>query len=160
MNAESLPLKDIHLPAPVGWWPPAPGWWLLVLLLVLVALALWWFLRRPRPAVPAVVLARRELDAITTAFVAHEDPRRLAAELSALVRRFVLADERSRAAAGMTGERWLEYLDERAGTPLFTVGPGRALMDAPYRPTADFDAAGLMEACGRLLGSAAKESAR
>ena len=28
----TLPLRDLHLPEPVGWWPPAPGWWILLLL--------------------------------------------------------------------------------------------------------------------------------
>jgi uncharacterized protein DUF4381 len=31
-------LRDIHLPEPVGWWPPAPGWWIIALLLFLLIL--------------------------------------------------------------------------------------------------------------------------
>jgi len=36
IDVSQLPLRDIHLPGPVGWWPPAIGWWL-VAALVLVA---------------------------------------------------------------------------------------------------------------------------
>ncbi|WP_416308219.1 DUF4381 domain-containing protein [Neptunicella sp. SCSIO 80796] len=42
-------LKDIHLPAQVGAWPPAWGWWLLaVVLLTLIALTTRWLVRRYR----------------------------------------------------------------------------------------------------------------
>ena len=34
--------------------------------------------------------------------------------------------------AGLTGERWLEFLDKSGDTDQFTCGPGRLLITAPY----------------------------
>ncbi|MGB5726303.1 MAG: DUF4381 domain-containing protein, partial [Thiogranum sp.] len=49
MNPGSeLPLRDIHLPDPLSWWPPAPGWWLLLTLLVAIALLGGYLLHRYR----------------------------------------------------------------------------------------------------------------
>ena len=32
MDPDLIPLRDIHLPQAVGWWPLAPGWWVLIAL--------------------------------------------------------------------------------------------------------------------------------
>ena len=32
MDPDQIPLRDLHLPEAIGWWPPAPGWWFLALL--------------------------------------------------------------------------------------------------------------------------------
>jgi hypothetical protein len=159
VNPESLPLKDIHLPAPVGWWPPAPGWWLLAAVVAVIA---WWLWRRTRraPSGPAFrQLAVRELASIRADWEAHGDARRLAAELSVLLRRVALAEGAPRAVAGLTGQDWLAHLDARVGAPLFTDGPGRVLLDAPYRPAAQVDAEGLLAACLRLVEAPARDAA-
>ena len=37
VDVSQLPLRDIHLPAAIGWWPPALGWWLLAALVLAAA---------------------------------------------------------------------------------------------------------------------------
>jgi hypothetical protein len=159
VNPESLPLKDIHLPAAVGWWPPAPGWWLLA---VVVAVTGWWLWRRARRVPPGPELrhvAARELAAIRADWEVHGDARRLAAELSVLMRRVALADTASESVAGLTGQAWLAHLDSRVGAALFTDGAGRVLLDAPYRPAAQVDAEGLLDACLRFVEAPARDEA-
>ena len=34
MDPDQLPLRDLHLPEAVGWWPLAPGWWVLIALAI------------------------------------------------------------------------------------------------------------------------------
>ena len=34
MEENALPLRDLHLPEAIGWWPLAPGWWVLLAMLV------------------------------------------------------------------------------------------------------------------------------
>jgi len=133
-------LRDIHLPEPVSWWPPAPGWWLLALLLLgLLLLGGWaWRRRRARRALLREALA--ELAAIRERYGADPDERRLAAELSRLLRRVAISRFPAEAVAGLTGEAWLTFLDEQLGGRAFREGPGRWLVEAPYRSQApDFD---------------------
>lgn len=40
-------LRDIHLPEPISWWPPAPGWWLLaIIILALLFFTIRWLIKR------------------------------------------------------------------------------------------------------------------
>lgn len=34
---EELPLRDIHLPETIGWFPPAIGWWLLIIFVPIIS---------------------------------------------------------------------------------------------------------------------------
>ncbi len=141
MNQDGPELRDIHLPADPGWWPPAPGWWLLaVIVIVIAAIGLRRLLRNAH--------ARRwqrtvmqEVDRISAAHAEHGDAVRLATDLSALLRRAtLLVDPR---AAALQGDAWLQYLDSRIGGDAFSTGAGRILLDAPWQRTASYDTAAL-----------------
>lgn len=66
INANPLDqLRDIHLPEPVSWWPPAPGWWLLII--ITLALTAWTthFLYRRYKAALYRRQALKKLDQLT-----------------------------------------------------------------------------------------------
>lgn len=129
----TLPLQDIHLPVPGGWWPPAPGWWLLAALIL--GLVVWlvhrlhrlWRRRRKQ----RMVLRRFDELANTATLPARE---RLTA-LLALLRRAAIASHPH--SAGLSGEDWLRFLDGTTADRPFSTGTGRVLLDAPYRPAVD-----------------------
>ena len=154
MDPSEIPLRDLHLPEPVGWWPPAPGWWLLA---ALVLAALGWLSLRAyrawRRARPRRV-ALRELERLHRAYAIDGDTLRLGRDLSALVRRAMLAYAPRQAVAGLTGDEWLGWLDRGLPEPMFTSGPGRSLVDLPYRrpgETAAVDGEALLGAVRRRL---------
>lgn len=133
IDYSALPLRDIRLPEPVSWWPPAPGWWLL-LAMSLVALGLvLWHRRRTRRRRAALA----EISRIREALDAGAAPVDALKALSIVLRRFAISTAGSAGAhtvPGLVGMRWLEYLDAHSGGTRFRDGPGRLLLDAPYAP--------------------------
>ncbi len=142
-------LKDIHAAPDPGFWPLAPGWWLLMLMLLLLILAIVYFVKRYR------ILRRRR--AIITAFQSvltdhqdHSDATKMAAQLHRLIRQVMLANGEHQQ-LGLTGDAFLNYLDQSNDDQLFTKGIGRVLLDAPYRPQSAFDAPALHAAVMRWV---------
>lgn len=142
MNGELADLiRDIRLPEPDFWWPPAPGWWVLGGGLILVVAGLAWFFYwkgRLRRA------ALGELERIRFRFEEDGDYRALAMALNMLLRRVAMARHSRRAVAPLHGRQWLEFLDRTGETAQFSRGAGRVLLEAPYVPQADFDARALL----------------
>jgi hypothetical protein len=145
MSPEQIPLRDLHLPEAINWWPLAPGWWLLmgIALIGLGFLIRAWLRRRARGA--ARRFALRQLDAIVEQYDEHKDPVAFGANLSELLRRAMLAYAPRQDIAGLTGEEWLQWLDRDLAQPVFSSGPGRQILDLPYRnpstelPDSDMD---------------------
>ncbi len=148
MPTEHLDLRDIHLPEPVSWWPPAIGYWMLLLLfvfLVLLAMGLrkrW--LARERSA---KIQALKELEQIRQEYQQSGNKRKLIEELSALLRRVSISLYPRSETASLTGDEWLKFLDKNSQDKGFTQGPGRVLVTAPYQKEAKVDAEALIDLC-------------
>ena len=139
-DISALPLRDIHLPGAVGWWPPAVGWWIVAALLLaagVVYAVLFYRSRHRRAALRALARVRAGLEQ-------GAEPVASLQRVSTLLRRFAMTTAQEAAereplvtiggdeVAGLIGERWLQYLDSRWERDAFTRGAGRLLLAAPY----------------------------
>ncbi|HET6603487.1 MAG TPA: DUF4381 domain-containing protein [Xanthomonadaceae bacterium] len=125
-------LRDIHWPPEPSWWPPAPGWWLLAV----IAAGVLWLLVRALLRTLRRWRRRVAVDALFDATLARagDDGRARIAAVSHLLRRACRVREAPAAAVG--GEAWLHFLDGEDPQRPFSQGPGRVLLEAPFRPTA------------------------
>ena len=134
MSVDLPQLRDIHLPQPVSWWPPAPGWWMalgavIVCILLVLVIRRGIRLRRWRQEARAAIAQLKQQ---------HRERPELGQEvverLSVLMRRVATTRFPAAEVASLSGERWLQFLDShtKKGDP-FQQGAGRLLADAPYR---------------------------
>ena len=138
-------LRDIHAPPVPDFWPPAPGWIALAGLGTLLGVAAaavaarWWRagrFRREALASLRFLRARHDAGAADT---------EIAIELSALIRRVALARRPREEVAGLTGDRWLAWLESTL--PGLGASARTALLDAPYARRRHFDVARALAAC-------------
>lgn len=102
-------LRDIHLPEPGGFWPPAPGWWLLALLILLLVLAVgYWAVRKARRN-RWLKVALAEVDAL--ALEGSRDTRWFC-RLNELLKRSARVRYPERAPDALSGEAWVGFLLE------------------------------------------------
>ena len=150
MPGADLPLRDIHLPDPVPWWPPAAGWWWAIGLAVLAIGAIVWTVRHWRQG-RIVRSARARFAAIQASYAEQPDATRLVTELSGLARRVAVTVAGRERAAALTGDAWVRLLDDLSGTAAFSSGAGRLLTEAPYQRPGTVDTETLLCAFGAWL---------
>jgi len=102
-------LRDIHLPDPVSWWPPAFGWWLVAVTLVLaVATFLYWLhANRWRREAKALLLAHSPAQTNEYYYQMNRALKQIA------LQRF------GSECAQLSGHAWLAFLDSTLTKPLF-----------------------------------------
>ena len=130
MTPNQLPLKDIHLPESVGWWPPAIGWWILAFLVpLLIVLGIWLFKRITRKT--ALKTAKAILNSIKQD--ENLDDYQKVCQMSVLIRRTAISCFPRSETASLTGKEWLLFLDTPLQDQRFSDGIGKLLVDAPYQ---------------------------
>jgi len=146
MKPDLSQLRDIHLPAPISWWPPAPGWWMLLALLLITIMLGYWLLRRRRQS----AWRRQALSELQQ--LRDSDAATMVAQLSVLLRRVAISRYPQAEVASLTGEAWLAFLDSSLddGSP-FQSGPGRVLLIGPYAAAVDIDTPALLALAERWI---------
>jgi hypothetical protein len=136
-------LRDLHLPAPPPWWPPAPGWWLLGALgIAAIILAVWLLRRRYARGAPRR-FALAQFDTLLAAYRGGRlTPIAYVDATNRVLKRLLIASGHQQAAP-LSGSAWLGYLDGLSETTTFSRGPGTVLGSVRYQPNPDLDAAGL-----------------
>lgn len=155
-NFEQLPLRDIHLPDAVFWWPPAIGWWLLLVAIILVAIGIWLGarpLRARRRRKKLCQLVETEINRIETEYQTAQNSHMALQDLSILMRRVAVSlNDRSRT-AGLCGREWSDWLKSSfapAGSETESV---RLLVDGPYSKDVSADLSLLFLHCRKWLRS-------
>ncbi len=163
--ADSLPLRDIHLPDPVSWWPPAPGWWLLLATLACMLLV-YILIKKIRYARRVKRAGLQAFAEIKQQYQEDKDKVKLAQALSTLLRRVCISFYPRHNTAGLTGQDWLDYLDRTlpdTSKTSFNSETGKILLTAPYLPkqsekqvtsthqAIDYNAEALLDLCEQWL---------
>jgi hypothetical protein len=138
-------LRDIHLPAAIEAWPPAPGWWGLAFLcavalsiLVYWAWGKWQANKYRREAI-------RQLDKIAETYDKNGDARVFLHDYQLLLKRVALTHYSRDRVANLTGESWVAFLDESSNSSEFTMGAGQVLIDGNYIENPSIDVSQLYD---------------
>jgi len=123
-------LRDIHLPAPVSFWPLAPGWWALAAIVAGAAATAVWTWRRHRRSVRR--LALRELAVLEARYGEPDQRVELAVSLTTLIRRVALRQQAHSSVASLHGEPWVEFLCANAKSEARSPRVARDLFQTAY----------------------------
>lgn len=141
-----LPLRDIHLPEAVSWWPPAIGWWLLLIILLSLFFIIPRLIKRIKYK-PVNKIIKIEFSKIENSYKQHKDQTRLAQDISVLLRRTCMSYQPREEVASLTGKDWVTQLNNMTDRPCFSDQLGSALFNAPYQKQSQFNSDELITSC-------------
>lgn len=131
-----LPLRDIHLPESVSWWPPAIGWWILLLLIILIIPAIRYLVKKIRqPVLKKGAIA--EMVAVIVDYNLHKNKLRLIQDLSIAFKRIGISYLPRNRMAGEYGKSWYQQINKLVARNRLSDHQIRLLSEAPYQKNPD-----------------------
>ena len=151
MQATQLPLRDIHIPEAISWWPPAIGWWVLA---VLIPLCLYLIVKLYKRVTRKTALksAKKQLKFLQDNQQLTKQEKLVA--LSSLMRRIAVSLYPRTEVASLTGDDWLNFLDQSIPNRGFNSDTGWLLTEGLYSKQNDsYYIAPLFNLCEDWLNS-------
>ena len=118
LQTTQLPLRDIHLPEAISWWPPAIGWWLLALLVGGLLWAVWVWLKNRRLRNEYRLAAQQELEMHYEDWLTHNSASLYLQAVSEVLKRIMRHLNSDTRVLSLSGRAWLDALAARTNTPL------------------------------------------
>ena len=137
MDVQQAPqpqLLDIHLAGEPSIWPLAIGWWIVIAVVLL--LLTWLFIKRHQ-----YKKQKKHQHAILAQFENIENQLKnnpnsdSIAKTNIFLRQLAVQYYPQEETASLTGNAWLQFLDQSGNTHKFTKGAGEILIKAPYKNT-------------------------
>jgi len=147
MDSEELlaQLADIHLPAEVSYWPPAPGWWVLALLLLGSGFYLIHRIMQLRNLRLVCKHALAELDTCYQRFTGAEDDDlgtlrlRYVNEFNSVIRRVALVHFPQANVASLGGDAWVDFIRQKGDSSGLNDEIAAALSFGRFQTQCDVD---------------------
>ena len=153
-NTDSL--RDIHLPDAISWWPPAIGWWIL-LALVIAAFIFIPKLYRRVTYTPLNKVANITFKNIIDEFKVNNNDSDFIRATSQFLRQTAMSYCGRDEVAQLTGEKWVQALNNITKQEHFTPDLKQSLVNAPYQKNISIDAEQLIDAVQNWLNELPKE---
>jgi len=136
-----IAIKDIHLPEAISWWPLAIGWWLLIVFCIaaMIIFIIGFKRKSHKNNLKNKALSlRKQVMSELVEIQKVPDDRVFLEQLSALLKRVAIT-QHGKDIAGLSGQHWLQFLDQQWDLHIFSKGIGQVMADLPYQKNPEFD---------------------
>lgn len=153
-NTDSL--RDIHLPDAITWWPPAIGWWILLILIIAAFIFIPKLYRRMTYA-PLNKVANITFQNIVAEYKENNNDSTFVIETSQFLRQIAMTYYDRKEVAQLTGDKWIQALNNLIEQDYFSDDIIQTLVNAPYQKNINIDTEQLINAVQSWLDKLPKQ---